>query len=225
MERQTRLSLSGNAKADALISKNPFALLVGMVLDQQIPLEWAFTGPLLLAERMTGKLDAATVAGADPDELSELFRERPALHRFPSAMAARVQDLARMIVNEYGGRADRIWTTASSGAELVQRFEQLPGFGKQKAKIFVALLGKQLGVRPEGWREASAPFGAEASTLSVADIDSAATLAAVREHKRQMKAAAKAAQPVTKAQPAKKAGASRKASPRRTGAKKSGART
>ncbi|HLI43524.1 MAG TPA: HhH-GPD-type base excision DNA repair protein [Acidimicrobiales bacterium] len=215
MAPRAKLHLSGNRDADALISRNAFALLVGMVLDQQIPLEWAFTAPLLLAERMGGApLDAAHVASADPDELAELFRARPALHRFPGSMAARVQDLAKVIESEYGGAAERIWTTTASGKELVRRVEALPGFGAQKAKIFVALLGKQLGVQPEGWREASRPFGEEGSTLSIADITSPETLALVREHKRQMKAAA------TQGVPAAPAGGKQKAATKRPAAAK-----
>lgn len=193
MAKKPDLHLSGDPSADKLISSNPFALLVGMVLDQQIPLEWAFTAPSLLAQRVPGTLDAATVAAMDPEALAEAFRTRPALHRFPGSMAERVQEVAKLIVDQYDGDAAKIWKTAKSGEELRQRVEALPGFGKQKAKIFVALLGKQLGVRPEGWREQSAPFGEEGSTLSVADIESAETLAMVREHKRQMKATAKAA--------------------------------
>jgi uncharacterized HhH-GPD family protein len=187
------LHLSGDPAADKLISSNPFALLVGMVLDQQIPLEWAFTGPSLLAQRVPGKLEASTIAAMDPEALAAAFRTRPALHRFPASMAGRVQELAKLIVEEYGGDSAKIWKTAKSGEELRRRVEALPGFGKQKAKIFVALLGKQLGVQPPGWREESAPYSEEGSKLSIADIDSADTLALVREHKRQMKAAAKAA--------------------------------
>src|SRR5579875_3267552 len=191
MAPRAKLHLSGNRDADALISRNAFALLVGMVLDQQIPLEWAFTAPLLLAERMGGApLDAAHVASADPD------------------------DLAKVIESEYGGAAERIWTTTASGKELVRRVEALPGFGAQKAKIFVALLGKQLGVQPEGWREASRPFGEEGSTLSIADITSPETLALVREHKRQMKAAA------TQGVPAAPAGGKQKAATKRPAAAK-----
>ncbi len=190
--KKPQLHLSGDAKADKLISADPFALLVGMVLDQQIPLEKAFSSPAVLNERLGRKADAKAIAAMDPDELSEIFRRPPALHRFPASMGARVQDLARVIVSEYGGDPARIWKTATSGEELRKRVEALPGFGKMKAKIFVALLGKQLGVTPEGWREASAPFGEPGSRMSIADIDSAEALLSVREHKREMKAAAKA---------------------------------
>lgn len=188
-----KLYLSGDPVADRLLSKDAFALLVGMVLDQQIPLERAFSAPADLKERLGGRLDPELVAGADPDELAAAFKKQPALHRFPGSMAARVQELARIVVNEYNGDARRIWKTAGSGEELRSRLEKLPGFGKQKAKIFLALLGKQLGVQPEGWEKAASPFGAPGSHLSIADIDSPESLALVREHKRQMKEAAKKA--------------------------------
>lgn len=186
-----RLHLAGEQKADRLLSENPFALLVGLVLDQQIPLERAFAAPALLAERIGGRLDAKTIAVMDPERLADAFRTPPALHRFPGSMAGRTQELAKLIVSEYGGDPKAIWKTAASGRELLGRIEKLPGFGAQKAKIFLALLGKQLGVTPVGWREASAPFGEESSHLSIADIDSAEALELVREHKRQMKAAAR----------------------------------
>jgi uncharacterized HhH-GPD family protein len=186
------LHLSGDQEADALISKDPLALLIGMVLDQQIPLEKAFSSPAVLAQRLGGRLDAATIAGMDPDALIEIFKERPALHRFPGSMAARVQELCRLIVDEYGGKADAVWKKLPDGTTLVARLRQLPGFGEQKAKIFAALLGKQLGVQPEGWRVASKPFGEEGSFLSVADIVDTETLGKVRAHKQAMKAKAKA---------------------------------
>lgn len=192
MARRPNLYLSGDPAADRLISKDAFALLVGMVLDQQIPLEKAFAGPAILNERLGATADAATIAAIDPDELVRIFQGPPALHRFPASMAGRVQELARVVVSEYGGQPERIWKTAASADELRKRLEALPGFGKQKARIFLALLGKQLGVQPEGWRNASAPFGEPGSTMSIADIDSPEALAAVREHKRQMKAAHRA---------------------------------
>lgn len=191
------LCLSGDTRADELISKDPFALLIGMVLDQQIPLERAFAAPLVLAERLRAPLTADVLAAMAPEQLVEAFCAKPALHRFPAAMAGRVQQLAHLVVDEYGGEAGRIWGTATSGDELLARVVKLPGFGRQKAKIFVALLGKQLGVEPPGWRSACAPFGGESSLLSIADIDSAETLAAVREHKRALKAKAKAIENAT----------------------------
>ncbi|HXW80746.1 MAG TPA: HhH-GPD-type base excision DNA repair protein, partial [Acidimicrobiales bacterium] len=149
------LHLSGDPEADKLISEDPLALLIGMVLDQQIPLERAFSSPRDLKERLGGKLDARTIAAMDPGELAAIFSERPALHRFPVSNAERVQQLCQIIVQDYGGDAARVWEGVGSGAELLRRVRALPGFGEQKAKIFVALLGKQFGVRPPGWQEAS----------------------------------------------------------------------
>jgi uncharacterized HhH-GPD family protein len=217
------LYLSGNEEADAFLSEDPLALLIGMVLDQQIPLEWAFEGPLNLTRRLEGDLDIRRIAAMPLDDLVAAFLERPSLHRYPASMAARVQALCRLIIEEYGSDATRIWTTAETGEELLRRVVALPGFGMRKAKIFVALLGKQLGVGPPGWVEASAPFGEAGSHLSVADIDSPDALVLVREHKRAMKAAAKAAakaaQPVTNTGKAKKSAGkkapAKKASPRK----------
>ena len=185
-----KLSLAQNPDADELLARNPLALLIGLVLDQQIPLEWAFTGPLTLTQRLGRELDPADLAAMDPEALVAAFVGPPALHRFPSAMAARVQDLCRIIVEQYDGDAARVWTTAADGRELLARIEALPGFGKQKAKITVALLGKQLGVRPKGWREAAGDFGRAGSYMSVADITNAKSLAKVRDFKKQMKAKA-----------------------------------
>ncbi len=179
-------------EANELLTNDPFALLVGMVLDQQIPLEKAFNSPFELKQRLGGKLDAATIAAFDPQELVTLFARPPALHRFPTANAQRVQKLAAIIVDEYDGEAERVWTEAKTGAELLRRVRALPGFGDQKARIFVALLGKQLGVRPKGWQEASTPFGDRDTTMSIADIRDEHSLAAVRKWKQDKKAAAKA---------------------------------
>jgi uncharacterized HhH-GPD family protein len=187
------LPFTGDPKADRYLAEDPLALLIGMVLDQQVPLEKAFAGPWVLRQRLGVKLDAARIAAMDPDELTALFVEKPALHRFPAAMAARVQDLCRLLVAEYGGKAARVWTTAATGDELFKRVKALPGFGEQKARIFVALLGKQLGVRPQGWEKAAGPFGRAGALASVADIDSPGALVAVREHKRAVKAASKTA--------------------------------
>lgn len=184
------LALSGDPAADELLTTDAFALLIGMVLDQQVPLERAFSAPLALRERIGGELSPETLLALGAEELRGAFAQKPALHRFPGAMADRVQHLARLIVEDYGGSAATIWEGAADGAQLAKRLEALPGFGRQKAKIFLALLGKQLGVRPAGWREASAPFGDEGSMLSVADIDGPESLAKVRAHKRQLKAAA-----------------------------------
>ncbi|HTS95642.1 MAG TPA: HhH-GPD-type base excision DNA repair protein [Streptosporangiaceae bacterium] len=186
------LSLPIEDGANELLSRDPLALLTAMLLDQQVPLEKAFSSPYQLARRLGHEPTAAELADYDPDALAAVFSERPALHRFPRAMAARVQELARLIVDRYDGDASRVWTTAATGAELAGRLAQLPGFGAYKAQITMALLGKQLGVRPDGWREAAGRFGEKDSHYSVADITDQASLAAVREHKKQLKAAAKA---------------------------------
>ena len=188
------LHITGDDEADAVLSRDPLALLIGMVLDQQIPIEKAFSSPADLLQRLGGKgpLDAAAIAAMDPEELAAVFRERPALHRYPGSMAGRVQAVCRAVADEYGNKADAIWKGVHSGDELMGRLRALPGFGEQKAKIFAALLGKQLGVRPEGWREATTPYGKEGSSLSVADITSPESLAKVRATKKAMKAKAKA---------------------------------
>lgn len=187
-----QLCLAQKPDADELLSREPLALLIGMVLDQQIPLEWAFTGPLTLSQRLGRDLDAADLASRDPEELAQIFATPPALHRFPGSMAARVQQLCAQIVEDYDGDPENIWSGVKDGVELRRRIEALPGFGKHKAKIFVALLGKQYGVRPRGWREAAGEFGEARSYRSVADIVDGKSLVKVREFKKQMKAAAKA---------------------------------
>ena len=179
-------------EANELLSRNALALLVGMMLDQQVPLERAFSAPADLTARLGHEPTAEELADLDPDELTRIFSERPALHRFPKAMAARTQALARIIVDEYDADPAAVWTTATSGAELLERVSALPGFGTVKAQIFVALLGKQLGVRPDGWREAAGRFGGEGTRFSVADITDEASLGEVRSYKQALKAAAKA---------------------------------
>ena len=186
------LTLSQQPEADALLDRDPLALLIGMLLDQQIPLEHAFTSPYVLTQRLGHDLDAREIAEFDPDELAAIFAGPPALHRFPGSMAKRVQSLCRVLVDSYGGDAAAVWTTARDGPELRTRVAALPGFGAQKAQIFVALLGKQLGVTPPGWREAAGEFGRDGSYKSVADITDAESLAEVRQYKKQQKAAAKA---------------------------------
>jgi len=188
----TELCLAQDQDADALLSRDPLALLIGMVLDQQIPLEWAFKGPLHMTQRLGRDLDAADIAARDPDELAKVFATPPAIHRFPGSMAGRVQQLCRVVADDYDGDAEAVWREAKDGADLLKRVEALPGFGKQKAKIFVALLGKQLGVKAEGWREAAGEFGEAKSYKSVADITDAKSLDKVRAFKKQMKADAKA---------------------------------
>ncbi len=185
------ISLPVDDEANELLSRNALALLIAMLLDQQVPLERAFSAPRDLVRRLGHEPSADELASFDPEALAAVFTERPALHRFPKAMAARTQDLARLIVAEYDGDAASLWTTASSGAELLKRVSALPGFGDAKAKIFVALLGKQLGVRPSGWRAAAGSFADEGSYISVADITDDESLGRVRSYKQSLKAAAK----------------------------------
>ena len=183
--------LASTPAANELLERDPLALLLGMMLDQQIPMEKAFSSPAVLQDRL-GQLDAATIAAYDPDALVAIFTQTPALHRFPAAMANRAQVLAQILLDRYDGDAEAIWATAGSGAELVERISQLPGFGAQKAKMFTALLGKQVGARPRGWRQASAPYGTDGTFSSAADVVDAESLARVKAHKKAQKAAAKA---------------------------------
>ncbi|MYW98813.1 MULTISPECIES: HhH-GPD-type base excision DNA repair protein [unclassified Streptomyces] len=200
--KDVTLHIAQNPEADELLGRSPLAALVGMLLDQQVPMEWAFTGPYTLAERMgSDDLDAGRIAAYDPDAFTELFTTKPALHRYPGSMAKRVQQLCQFLVAEYGGDASAVWQDAATGDDLLERLKALPGFGAQKAQIFLALLGKQLGVRPPGWREAAGPYGEAGSHRSVADITGPESLAEVRAYKQEAKAAAKAA---------KKPGSSRK---------------
>ncbi len=185
-------SLPIDPEANALLARSPLALLIGMLLDQQVSLERAFSAPFDLVKRIGHEPTAEELAGYDPEALTTVFSERPALHRYPRAMAARVQELARIIVTDYDGEAARIWRGAASGEDLLARVSRLPGFGPQKARIFVALLGKQFGVQPDGWRTAAGPFGEEGVFHSVADIADEESLGKVRAHKQEMKAAAKA---------------------------------
>jgi uncharacterized HhH-GPD family protein len=180
--------------ADELLSRDPLALLIGMLLDQQFPMERAFGAPRLLADRLgVDTLSAAQLAECDPEVLLRHFQGPPALHRYPGSMATRTQELARLLVERYDGRADAVWADAPDGATLLRRLGELPGFGAQKAKIFVALLGKQCGVTPPGWREAAREYGEEGSRRSVADITGPSSLAEVRATKQQAKQAAKEA--------------------------------
>ena len=186
------LMLSQQPEADALLDRDPLALVIGMVLDQQVPLEKAFSSPYVLAERLGHVPDAAEIAGLDEDTLVAIFSKPPALHRFPGSMAKRVQAMCRVVVEQYGNDVTNVWTGARDGKDLLERVSALPGFGRQKAQIFVALLGKQCGVQVPGWREAAGDFGPEGTYKSVADIRDPESLARVRDYKKQLKAAAKA---------------------------------
>jgi uncharacterized HhH-GPD family protein len=189
------LSLPIDPAANELLSGSPLALLVAMLLDQQVPMEKAFSSPYVLAQRIGHEPTAVELADYDPEALAAVFSERPALHRFPRAMAGRTQELARFIAERYDGHPGRIWLDATDGTELLRRLSELPGFGTYKAQILVALLGKQLSVTPPGWREAAGRFGEEGSHYSVADVVDEASLAAVREHKKRLKAAAAGGRP------------------------------
>ncbi|MEV0152381.1 HhH-GPD-type base excision DNA repair protein [Micromonospora sp. NPDC050686] len=186
------LSLPIDPEANRLLERSPLALLTGMLLDQQIPMEKAFSSPYVLAQRLGHDPDARELAGYDPEALVAVFARPPALHRFPKAMAARVQEMCRVLVDRYDGDAAALWAGVSDGRELLRRIGELPGFGRQKAQIFVALLGKRYDVRPEGWREAAGGYGEEGAHRSVADITDADSLRRVREFKQAAKAAAKA---------------------------------
>jgi uncharacterized HhH-GPD family protein len=184
-----RLQLTQDPVADALLSKDPFALLVGMLLDQQIAMEVAFAGPKKIADRLGG-LDARLIADADPERFAAVCAQTPAVHRFPGSMAKRVQDLAREIVERYHGDTAGLWTEGDpDGAEVLRRLRALPGFGEQKARIFLALLGKQYGVTPKGWRAAAGDYGRDGTHMSVADVVDKGSLDQVRAYKKKMKAA------------------------------------
>lgn len=185
------LHLTNDAEADRLLTDNPLALLIGMLLDQQVAMEVAFAGPLKIQERV-GAVDARTIAETDPEDFVAAFKQTPAVHRFPGSMAGRVQTLCRALLDDWGGEASAIWTEGEpDGPTVLKRLKALPGFGEQKARIFLALLGKQCGFDGTGWREAATPYGEEGSFRSVADITSPETLLQVRETKRAAKAAAK----------------------------------
>ncbi|PVZ14283.1 HhH-GPD-type base excision DNA repair protein [Actinomycetospora cinnamomea] len=187
------LTLAQDPEADAVLSDNPLALLIGMLLDQQFPMERAFASPALLTERLGAPLTAAGLAEHDTEALVAAFTGPPALHRYPRSMAERVQALCRALVADWGGEAERLWADAADGREVLANLQSLPGFGRQKAQIFTALLGKQCGVRPEGWREAAGAYGEDGSRRSIADVVDPVTLGEVREFKQAQKKAAKAA--------------------------------
>lgn len=187
------LHLAGDTEADRLLAENPFALLTGMLLDQQIPMEVAFSGPRKIEERL-GACDPGQIAAMDPDEFIAVCATPPAVHRFPRSMGQRVHDLAAAVVSDYGGVTEAIWTRDDpDGATVLKRLKALPGFGDQKAKIFLALIGKQFGLTADGWREAAGDYGRPEARMSIADVVDAETMAQVRAFKKEKKAAAKAA--------------------------------
>jgi uncharacterized HhH-GPD family protein len=181
------IPITGDAAADRLLEENPLALLIGMLLDQQVPMGWAFRGPFTLQERLGGALDAETVAALSPDKVEAIFRDKPAMHRYPGSMGRRTYALCAYVVEHYGGDAGAIWRDAPSGQEVYRRLRELPGYGEEKAKIFLAILGKRLGQAAPGWEEAAAPFS-DATPRSVADVGSPESLARVREFKKTRKA-------------------------------------
>lgn len=187
-----QIRIAQDEQADRVLSEEPFALLCGMLLDQQFPMERAFAGPAKVLARF-GSLEPAEIAAAEPEAFAALCAVPPAVHRYPGSMAARIQALAAHVVAEYDGHAERLWQEATSGRDLMRRLQALPGFGKQKSQIFVALVGKQLGVRPDGWAEAAGDYAEPGSFRSVADVVDAHSLERVRAFKKQKKAAARAA--------------------------------
>jgi uncharacterized HhH-GPD family protein len=191
MAAQIKTPFTGDADADRLLSTDGFALLVGMLLDQQVPMEWAFRGPLELKRRL-GSLDATAIAAMTPDALVEVFVAKPALHRYPASMAKRVYELASFVTEQYGGRAERIWQRSKDPAELLARLRALPGYGPQKAQIFLAILGKRLGTAPSGWQELAGAYG-QPGHRSIADVDGPGAVDQVRSYKQEMKKKAKAA--------------------------------
>jgi uncharacterized HhH-GPD family protein len=190
MPTPSPLAVTGKPAADELLISNPLALVIAMLLDQQVPMEWAFLGPYTLQGRLGGTLDAAQIAAASPEELEAVFCAKPALHRYPASMAKRTYALCQFVVDRYDGDAANVWRTATTGAELFARLRELPGYGDEKSKIFVAILAKRIGYAPPGWEAAAAPFS-DATPRSVADIDSPGALERVREFKRLKKAQGK----------------------------------
>ena len=187
------IPITGDTDADQLLVDDPLALMVGMLLDQQVPMEWAFKGPATLRERLGGRLDAHRVAAMDPEEFVAICAAKPAIHRFPASMGRRIWEMCAMLVDRYGGDAAEVWRGAEDGAALYDRLRALPGYGDEKAKIFIAILGKRLGVAPRGWESAAAPFS-DAQPRSVADVADTESLQRVREWKKAMKAAKKSKQ-------------------------------
>jgi uncharacterized HhH-GPD family protein len=188
------LTIAQDDAADELLGRDPLALLIGMLLDQQFPMERAFGSPRLLADRLGVQvLSAAALAAMDPEDVVRVFQGPPALHRYPGSMAGRTQDVCRVLVERYDGRTENLWADVPDGTTLLERLGELPGFGAQKSKIFLALLGKQYGVTPPGWREAAGDYGTVGARRSVADITGPESLAEVRAFKQEQKQAAKQA--------------------------------
>ncbi|RPK49019.1 HhH-GPD superfamily base excision DNA repair protein [Streptomyces sp. ADI91-18] len=195
MDKDITMRLAQQPEADALLARSPLAALVGMLLDQQVPMEWAFSGPYTIAERLgADDLDAHAIAAYDPEAFAALLSRKPAVHRYPGSMARRIQQLCAYLVEHYDGDAEAVWKGVGTGAEVLRRLKELPGYGEQKAQIFLAMLGKRFGVRPKGWREAAGGYGPANVYRSAADITGPESLAKVRAHKQEMKAAAKAEQ-------------------------------
>lgn len=186
------LAITGRAEADALLNRDPTALMIGMLLDQQVPMEWAFSAPATLLDRLGG-LSAETIATMDVEEFVAVCCDRPAIHRFPAAMGRRIHGMCELILGEYGGEASRIWDGVGEANELVRRLRAIPGFGAEKTQIFIALLAKRFGVRPAGWEEAAGPF-ADHQPRTVADVDSADSLQAVKAWKAEKRKAGKSKQ-------------------------------
>jgi len=197
------LFITGDPTADKLLNTNGTALLIGMLLDQQVPMEWAFKGPFTLKQRL-GHLDTRKIAAMDQETFVALCCEKPAIHRFPASMARRIHELCGILATTYGGKGENTWADVKTGAELFERLRTLPGYGEEKAQIFVALLGKRMGVRPRGWKEAAGVFG-DHEPRTVADIDSPEQLLKVRAWKKAEKAAErdKQSRPLKKAAPRK----------------------
>ncbi|MFG2410637.1 HhH-GPD-type base excision DNA repair protein [Streptomyces goshikiensis] len=195
MDKDITMRLAQQPEADALLARSPLAALVGMLLDQQVPMEWAFSGPYTIAERLgADDLEAHAIAAYDPEAFAALLSRKPAVHRYPGSMAKRIQQLCAYLVEHYDGDAEAVWKGVGTGAEVLRRLKDLPGYGEQKAQIFLAMLGKRFGVRPKGWREAAGGYGPANVYRSAADITGPESLAKVRAHKQEMKAAAKAEQ-------------------------------
>lgn len=187
------IPITGDTEADLLLQDEPLALLLGMLLDQQVPMEWAFKGPHTLRDRLGGRLDATRIASMDTEDFVTICAQTPAIHRFPASMGRRIHAVCEQLVEDYDGDAERIWAGVDDATELRRRLRALPGYGEEKTKIFIAILGKRLGIRPDGWETVAAPFSDD-EPRSVADVSSPETLQAVREWKKAMKAAKKSKQ-------------------------------